>query len=57
MIEQPTNDALTPEELDAQEAEELPDREAMSVLCPDHSLALHGYPELGLTERPPLREP
>jgi hypothetical protein len=32
MIDQPTNDALTPEELEAQEAEELPDREAMSLI-------------------------
>ena len=32
MTEQPTNDALTPEELEAQEAEELPDREAMSLI-------------------------
>ena len=32
MNEQPVTDALTPEELEAQEAEELPDREAMSLI-------------------------
>lgn len=51
MAEQKTDQGLSEEELSDQNAEALPDREAMSVITPDPGSGLHNL-ELGDTPTP-----